>query len=109
MLLASDSADDAAPLRVYTEEVATDSVKVAWDVPSKLQPEVSVIMAELRNVANFTMLAHQMSPLTRSLTVRNLEAGERYSVRVEVKGHQGQLLKSGYLEFDSQATPGELS
>ncbi|XP_025110455.1 protein sidekick-1-like [Pomacea canaliculata] len=102
----TDSADDAAPLRVYTEEVATDSVKVAWDVPSKLQPEVSVITAELRNVANFTMLAHQMSPLTRSLTVRNLEAGERYSVRVEVKGHQGQLLKSGYLEFDSQATPG---
>ena len=98
---------DTTKLRVYTESVDTSSVKIAWDTPARILPDVSEVTVTLTDIANVTLLTQQMSALTRSLTVRNLQAGERYRADVQVKGPRRETLRSGTLEFDMEPVPGQ--
>lgn len=103
---ANEVDDDSRTLRVFTEELTSSSVKIAWYTPPKILPDLSSVSVTLTDIANVTLLTQQMSPLTRSLTVRNLQAGERYSAHVQVMGPRDKVFRTGYLEFDTEPTPG---
>ncbi|KAK7504024.1 hypothetical protein BaRGS_00004756 [Batillaria attramentaria] len=100
----ADAVDTSGPLRVYTEELDKDSVKIAWDTPHGLLKDISAMTVTLRDIANVTLLEQQMSPRTRSLTVSNLQSGERYSALVKALGHRREVLKRGDLVFDTNPT-----
>nr|KAG5711725.1 hypothetical protein BaRGS_023489 [Batillaria attramentaria] len=104
---AADAVDTSGPLRVYTEELDKDSVKIAWDTPHGLLKDISAMTVTLRDIANVTLLEQQMSPRTRSLTVSNLQSGERYSALVKALGHRREVLKRGDLVFDTNPTADE--
>jgi hypothetical protein len=76
---------DPTKLRVYTEELSSSSAKIAWTTPPKLLPDLSGVSVTLMDIANVTLLTQQMSALTRSLTVQNLQAGERYQAHVKAR------------------------
>ncbi|XP_076439918.1 protein sidekick-1-like [Babylonia areolata] len=104
---AQDSNPDPTKLHVFTEELNKSSVKIAWTTPPKLLPNLSGVSLRLTDIANVTLLTQQMSPLTRSLTVRNLQAGELYQAFVELKGAQGgRVVRRGYLKFETEPTRG---
>ncbi|KAK7099884.1 cell adhesion molecule DSCAM-like isoform X2 [Littorina saxatilis] len=105
-LTTDETDDDSTNLRVFTEELDSNLVKVAWYVPPKILPDLSGVTVQLTDIANVALLTQQMSALTRSLTVRNLQPGERYKAHVELKGQRGEVVRSGFLEFDTEPTPG---
>ena len=92
---------------MFTEELNTESVKVAWTTPARLLATLTSVTVRLSDIANNTLLTQTMSPLTRSLTVRNLQPGEHYQAFVQLIGPRGQTLRSGRLEFDTDPTTGQ--